>query len=92
MFRHLGAFLALLGLCAAARAEPLSPAEALACAAARYRGEALVLRDEGDVTELRWLTPAGNVLRISLAGPGCRFVEVEGVGQTEARILPVERP
>ncbi|MFN3616069.1 MAG: Cys/Met metabolism pyridoxal-phosphate-dependent enzyme [Rubrimonas sp.] len=75
-----------------AAAEPLPPAEAVACAAARYRGEALAVRDRGDETELRWLTPAGNVLRIRLQGPGCRFVEIEGVGQTAARILPGAAP
>ncbi|MFN3643065.1 MAG: Cys/Met metabolism pyridoxal-phosphate-dependent enzyme [Gemmobacter sp.] len=78
----------LLASAIAAGAAPLAPAEALACAAARFRGEALALRSLGDATEIRWLTPAGNVLRIWLAGPGCRFLEVEGVGQTEARILP----
>ncbi|ETX27047.1 Cys/Met metabolism pyridoxal-phosphate-dependent enzyme [Roseivivax isoporae LMG 25204] len=71
-------------------AVPIGPAAALDCAAARYRGEALRLRDDEDglVQELRWLTPAGNVLQIELTGPGCRFLEVKGVGQSEARILP----
>ncbi len=78
----------LLASALAAGAEPLTPAEALACATARFRGEALALRARGEETEIRWLTPAGNVLRIWLEGPGCRFLEVEGVGQTEARILP----
>ena len=75
-------------------AQPIGPEAALACAAQRYRGEALALRDRdhGLVQELRWRTPAGNVLRIHLTGPGCRFLEVEGVGQAEARILPGERP
>jgi hypothetical protein len=75
-----------------AAAQPLPPAEAVACAAARYRGEALAVRELGDETELRWLTPAGNVLRIRLQGPDCRFVEIEGVGQIAARILPGEAP
>ena len=79
---------ALFAQALAARAAPLSPAEALACASARFRGEALALRERGGEAEIRWLTPAGNVLRIRLEGPGCRFLEVEGVGQTEARILP----
>ncbi|GIX11848.1 hypothetical protein [Elioraea sp.] len=75
-------------------AVPLPPEAALACAAARYRGAALRLepRAGGLVQELRWLTPAGNVLRITLTGPGCRFLEVHGVGQTEARIPPGNRP
>lgn len=68
--------------------------EALACVAARYSGEALRIRDDEDglVMELRWLTPARNVLEIELTGPGCRFLEVKGVGQTEARILPGATP
>jgi hypothetical protein len=75
-------------------AQAIGPAAALDCVAARYRGEALRIRDEEDglVQELRWLTPAGNVLEIDVTGPGCRFLEVEGVGQAEARILPGERP
>ncbi|MFN6978018.1 MAG: Cys/Met metabolism pyridoxal-phosphate-dependent enzyme [Gemmobacter sp.] len=81
----------LLASALAAGAAPLTPAEALACAAARFRGEALALRAHGEETEIRWLTPAGNVLRIRLEAPGCRFLEVEGVGQTEARILPEGR-
>lgn len=71
-------------------AAPISPAAALDCVAQRYRGEVLRVRDDDDglVQEVRWLTPAGNVLQIELTGPGCRFVEVEGVGQSDARILP----
>lgn len=71
-------------------ARPLGAQAALACVAARYRGEALRLRDreDGFLWEVRWLTPAGNVLRIDLTGPGCRFLEVDGVGQVDARILP----
>lgn len=86
--------LCLLAAPAMADAPPdavaLSAAAAVDCAAARYRGEPLRIeaRAGGRVQELRWRTPAGNVLRIRLAGPGCRFLEVEGVGQTEARILP----
>lgn len=75
-------------------ARPIGPAAALDCAATRYRGEALRLRDAdgGLVQELRWLTPAGNVLDITLTGPGCRFLSVDGMGQTEARILPGQAP
>jgi hypothetical protein len=90
----------LIAACAPARADAprdaqaIGPAAALECVAARYRGEALRIRDKEDglVQELRWLTPAGNVLEIEMTGPGCRFLEVEGVGQTEARILPGQRP
>jgi hypothetical protein len=75
-------------------AQPIGVAAALDCVAARYRGEALRIRDDEDglVQELRWLTPAGNVLEIVVTGPGCRFLEVDGVGQTEARILPGTAP
>lgn len=75
-------------------ARPLAPEAALACAAGRYRGEALALRDreDGRIQEIRWLTPAGNMLKIRLTGPGCRFLDVEGVGQTQARIPPKETP
>lgn len=80
----------------ATRADPprdavaIDPLAALDCVAARYRGEALRIRDEEDglVQEIRWRTPSGNVLSIEMTGPGCRFIEVEGVGQAEARILP----
>ena len=73
-----------------ADAAPIESAAALECIAARYRGEPLRLRDDEDglVQEVRWLTPGGNVLQIELTGPGCRFLEVKGVGQAEARILP----
>lgn len=75
-------------------AAPIDAATALACVADRYRGEALRIEQEEDglVQELRWLTPAGNVLEIEIAGPGCRFLEVKGVGQSEARILPRVNP
>ena len=71
-------------------AVPIGAAEAVDCVAARYRGEALRIDEEDDglVQELRWLTPTGNVLEIEITGPGCRFIEVEGVGQDVARILP----
>jgi len=74
-------------------AAPIDAASALACVAARYRGEALRIEEEDDglVQEIRWLTPAGNVLEIEITGPGCRFIAVEGVGQSEARILPGAR-
>ncbi|NBE08333.1 Cys/Met metabolism pyridoxal-phosphate-dependent enzyme [Paragemmobacter ruber] len=75
-------------------ARPIGAADALACAASRYRGEALRIEEEDDglVQEIRWLTPDGSVIEIELTGPGCRFLEVEGVGQSEARILPGEAP
>ena len=97
---RLASALSLLALLAApaaadppADAAPLDAATALACVADRYRGEALRIEAEEDglVQELRWLTPAGNVLEIEITGPGCRFLEIEGVGQSEARILPGER-
>jgi hypothetical protein len=77
-----------------ADAAPVTAAAALECVTARYRGEALRLHDKDDglVQEVRWLTPAGNVLKIELTGPGCRFLEVDGVGQSEARILPGGAP
>lgn len=76
-----------------ADARPIDAASALACVAARYRGEPLRIEDEEDglVQEIRWLTPDGNVLEIELTGPGCRFIEVEGVGQSQALILPEAR-
>lgn len=95
--RALLLILPLLAVPAAGRADDapwdaleIRPEEALRCVAARYRGEPLALRDREDglIQEIRWRTPAGNVLRLRLTGPGCRFLEVEGVGQTEARILP----
>lgn len=75
-------------------AAPIDAKQALACVAARYLGEALRIKDEEDglVQEIRWLTPAGNVLEIEITGPGCRFIEVDGVGQSEARILPRTTP
>lgn len=103
VMRRLVILFGLIGMAAlAALAEPVPPPEtapltpeaALACAAARYRGEALRIeeRQSGRVQELRWRTPAGNVLEIRLTGPGCLFLEVRGVGQIEARILPGEDP
>jgi hypothetical protein len=67
-----------------------SPEGAIACAAARYRGEVLSVRwkPRERLWELRWLTPARNVLRIEIAPPDCRFRRVDGVGQKEARIAP----
>lgn len=75
-------------------AVPIDSGAALACVAARYMGEALRIKEEDDglVQEIRWLTPAGNVLEIEITGPGCRFIEVDGVGQAEARILPRVAP
>ncbi len=71
-------------------AQRMAPETALSCVAERYRGEALRIRarEDGLLQELRWRTPLGNVLRIEVTGPGCRFIRVDGVGQTEARILP----
>jgi len=75
-------------------AVPIAADAALQCVAARYRGEPLRVREDEDgyVQEVRWLTPAGNVLELELTGPGCRFLEVLGVGQTEARIMPGTAP
>ncbi|MCU0905903.1 MAG: Cys/Met metabolism pyridoxal-phosphate-dependent enzyme [Rhodobacteraceae bacterium] len=75
-------------------AVPLDAVAALDCVAARYRGEPLRIEadEDGLVQDLRWLTPGGNVLDIELTGPGCRFLQVDGVGQTEARILPGAAP
>ena len=75
-------------------AAPVTASAALSCIGARYRGEALRAREaeRGLVQDVRWLTPGRNVLRIKITGPGCRFLKVEGVGQTEARILPGSRP
>ncbi|AXQ96254.1 Cys/Met metabolism pyridoxal-phosphate-dependent enzyme (plasmid) [Cereibacter sphaeroides] len=94
------ALLILAFLAAPAMADPpedaaaIDAASALACVSARYRGEALRIEaeDDGLVQEIRWLTPAGNVLDIEITGPGCRFLEVDGVGQSEARILPEGAP
>lgn len=65
-----------------------SPEAALACAAARFQGEALAMQwlAREQLWEVRWLTPARAVLRIRL-GPGCHFDEVQGVGQ-EAALRP----
>lgn len=70
-------------------ADAYSQEAALACVAARYRGEALALQwDAGEGHwELRWITPARSVLRVKVA-PGCRWRSVEGVGQVEARRVP----
>ncbi len=75
-------------------AAPITTETALACVARRYVGEPLRIepRDAGLVQEVRWLTPRRNVLDIRVTGPGCRFLEVRGVGQIEARILPEGRP
>ncbi len=96
MTRALVSLLSFVLLAAPAAADPpadavaIDAAEVLACISARYRGEALRIdpEDDGLVQEVRLLTAAGNVLEITLTGPGCRFLEVDGVGQTEARILP----
>lgn len=75
-------------------AAPIAAEEALACVHGRYVGEPLRIeaREGGLVQEVRWLTPRRNVLEIRLTGPGCRFLEIRGVGQIEARILPEPRP
>lgn len=92
---YLNIFAALILVATAARADPpfdaraLRAEDALTCVAARYAGEPLRIRDDDDglVQEVRWLTPAGNVLEIELTGPGCRFLEVDGVGQTDALLM-----
>ncbi|ULB12141.1 hypothetical protein ORIO_20240 (plasmid) [Cereibacter azotoformans] len=72
------ALLILAFLAAPAMADPpedaaaIDAASALACVSARYRGEALRIEaeDDGLVQEIRWLTPAGNVLDIEIiTGP-----------------------
>lgn len=77
--------------------DAISIATALDTVAARYRGRALAATvkrpkdhevGETAVYEFRWLTPAGNVLKIRLSTRDARFLEVDGLGQTEARILP----
>lgn len=75
-----------------ADAQPLAADAALDCVAARYHGESLRIRekDRGLVQEIRWLTPAGNVLKLELTGPGCQFLEIKGVGQMQAR-RPLEQ-
>jgi hypothetical protein len=75
-------------------AAPIDAGTALTCVAARFQGEALRIEDDEDglVQEIRWLTPAGNVLEVEITGPGCRFIEIDGVGQSEARILPGDAP
>lgn len=96
MSRALLLLLAALLSVTGARADPpcnavvIDQRTALECVAARYRGEPLRIRveDDGLVQDIRWRTPAGNVLKIELTGPGCRFIEVEGVGQADARIPP----
>ncbi|WP_322894158.1 MULTISPECIES: Cys/Met metabolism pyridoxal-phosphate-dependent enzyme [unclassified Yoonia] len=89
---------AVLGLCgtlssaqnppAADRISADTPDGALVCAATRFRGEPLSIEQDDGMVELRWLTPSQNVLRITLTGPGCRFIDVRGVGLSEAWILP----
>lgn len=63
----------------------------------RYQGRALSIeqippkhheRFLGEVYEVRWLTPANNVLRIRIQAATGRFIEVDGIGQTEARKVP----
>ncbi|MDH2325243.1 PepSY domain-containing protein [Cereibacter sp. SYSU M97828] len=65
---------------------------ALSVVAGRYEGRMIAaeLTEEDDraVYDFRWLTPQGNVLRIRLDAATGRFLLVDGVGQTEARILP----
>ncbi len=96
MLRNMSLVILLLLAGIAVQADPprdavaLDPLMALDCVATRYRGAALRIRDKdrGLVQEIRWRTPSGNVLNIEMTGPGCRFLEVKGVGQSEARILP----
>ncbi|WP_136684696.1 PepSY domain-containing protein [Falsirhodobacter xinxiangensis] len=65
---------------------------ALSVVAGRYEGRMIAAEltedDDRPVYDFRWLTPQGNVLRIRLDAATGRFLLVDGVGQTEARILP----
>lgn len=90
-----------LALPAAAQADDPDPhlmedvipiGQAVDIVAARYQGRMIAAEvtedDDRALYEFRWLTPQGNVLRIRLDGITGRFVLVDGVGQTDARILP----
>ncbi len=79
----------LLALPAAAQ-EPAIPIErALELVGERYEGRMIAaeLDEEDDriVYDFRWRTPQGNILKIELDATTGRFIEVEGVGQSEAR-------
>lgn len=82
-----------------AHADDLPPMEgvlpierAIATVAGRYQGRMIAAeiaeKDDAPVYDFRWLTPQDNVLRIRLDAVTGRFLLVEGVGQTDARILP----
>lgn len=76
-----------------ARMETLIPiGQAVEIVAGRYAGRMIAAEiteeDDRPLYEFRWLTPQGNVLRIELDGVTGAFVLVDGVGQTDARILP----
>jgi len=66
--------------------------QAVDIVAVRYEGRmiaaAITEEDDRALYEFRWLTPQGNVLRIRLDGMTGAFVLVDGVGQTDARIMP----
>ncbi len=76
-----------------ARLDALIPiGQAVDLVAARYQGRMIaaeiVEEEDRPFYEFRWLTPQGNVLRVRLDGETGGFVLVDGVGQTEARVLP----
>lgn len=66
--------------------------QAVDIVAVRYEGRMIAAEiteeDDRALYEFRWLTPQGNVLRIRLDGMTGAFVLVDGVGQTDARIMP----
>lgn len=85
--------LLVLTLASPAVADDLLPiGDAVDTVAARYQGRMIAAEvtedDDREVYDFRWLTPQGNVLRIRLDGITGQFLLIEGVGQTEARILP----
>lgn len=85
------ALILLLALPAFAQDGGLPIERALALVAERYQGRMIAAElDEDDdrpIYDFRWRTPQGNVLKIEMDAITGQFLEVEGVGQTEARIL-----
>jgi hypothetical protein len=86
--------LPLLGAAGPARAQPVLPLpEAVALVGARYHGRMIDARlvpgredERADlVYDLRWLTPAGDVLRIRVAAADGAMLLVEGPGMIAAR-------
>ncbi|ATH77651.1 Cys/Met metabolism pyridoxal-phosphate-dependent enzyme [Vreelandella venusta] len=85
----------LLGLPAMAMAQ-LTANEAIDIVQQRYQGELLDIEvksgrgweNSDQVYELRLLTEQGNVLKIRIARENGRFLEIDGRGQIEARLLP----